>query len=293
MTNKIQIPLELPNIVMELPEDKDPTLHREYRYDLLKDFVYAAAREFPQWTFVQGYYYGTKRTRRNNDGLEYDYYCVDRFEVFDGREELGGICAAFNRGAPCIRMSNQRIYLDTERGSSKETKDLKKAMRLLKKYFGVKTLEELTKDALDETSRCVRYTHSEKLGDWRRAFEHVLGHATLYLMENIDSFAPIAEQNGAEPNIVRSMRDKWEQKEITQGIEQCFINGNGVVVYLHGRNYAVTKLDGTIRAYTADDAPDTLKRKLGLLKLVEDGQCITDAGMRVNEKTYFVAGESF
>jgi hypothetical protein len=292
MTNKIQIPLELPNIVMELPEDKDPTLHREYRYDLLKEFVYMAAKEFPQWTFVQEFNYGTERTRRTSEGLEYDYYCLDVFGVFDGREELGGICAAFNRNAPCIRLTNLRIHFDSERGSSKETKDLKKAIRLLKKYFGTKTLEELTKDALNEARRSISYAHNEKGGEWLRWYRHMTDNLGDYVMENAEVLVPMAEQNGANSKI-RSILDMWEEQKITGGISQCLANENGVVVYLHGQNYAVTKLDGTIRVYTADDAPDTLKRKLGLLKLVEDGQCITDTGMRVNERNYFIAGESF
>jgi len=291
MDNKVQVQLGLPNIVMKLPSDWDVTLPVEYRYDLFKEFVYLAAREFPQWTFENDGNYGIKRTRRDNEGNTTDYYLIGEFTVRDGREELGHIHGRFNRGAPCVALINHRIYQDMERGSSKETKDTKKAFRLLKKYFGTKTLEEHVEVASEAVARSIRYTYVEKDNAFNKSYNHIAAHLTDYIVENIDTFLPIAERYGADPNIVRSLTDDTEQLRITGEIQQCFMNEKGVVVYLHGRNYAVKELDGTLKVYTVDDVPDTLKRKLGLLKLVENGQCITDVGIRVEENTYFVMEE--
>ena len=293
--DKIRVELDLPNIVMEIPEDKyDASYPIEYRYAATyKTFLMEAAKQFPQWTFVQEWNYYTTRESTDPDGNTTRRYLLDTFDVLDGREKLGTVQARFNRRAPCIHLSNSRIYNDVERGNGRETKDIPKAIRFMKKYFGVKTLQESVKEALSETHRAVRYTHSEKAGVFRRHYAHMCDHLSDYLMQNIKTLIPKAESAGASPSMVRSLPEAWEQAKITGDLEQCYTNEKGVVVYLHGQNYAVSKLDETLRIYTADDAPDILKRKLGLLKLVEDGQCITEVGMRVTEKIYFVMEELF
>jgi hypothetical protein len=42
-----------------------------------------------------------------------------------------------------------------------------------------------------------------------------------------------------------------------------------------------------------DDAmPEDLRRKLGILKLVEDGQCVEGMGFRSNENVFLVTPET-
>jgi len=294
--NKIRVELGLPNVLLEIPEDRyEAGIPVCYKYEaMFKEFITQAARQFPQWTFVQQYNYYIIREHVNQEaGTVEKRYVMDSFDVYDGREELGTLSARYNRNAPCIHIRNSRIYNDIERGSGRETKDIAKALRLTKKFFGVKTLQECVEESLNEVGRSVRYVHSDKLGCFRRSYSNMCDHLSDYIMANIDTFLQVAIDAGANPNNVRDIAEYWEQSKITGEMERCYADKKGMVVYLHGQNYAVTNLDGTLRIYTAEDAPDTLRRKLGLLKLVEDGQCITDAGLRVNDKMYFVMEELF
>lgn len=288
---KREMQLSAPNIVIEL-RDSQSELPYEYNYSLLGEFMNRVAKEYPHWRFVQQAHYGVEAIRRVGE-VEQKFYRVRDFAVYYNRELLGEIACVFNRGAPCIRVQNFRVQQDMERGYGKETKDLNKAMRLVKKYFSPRTVTELVSEAEASASSAIYHAYRDKRGKVGHLYSQVTGYLQTHIVENIETIGEIAVAAGCSPNIVRELPDAYEEVQITGAMHKCYEDKNGVVVLLHGQNYVVKKAgDELPQIYTADDAPDTLKRKLGLLKLVEDGQCITDVGMRVSDLAFFIMGES-
>jgi hypothetical protein len=54
----------------------------------------------------------------------------------------------------------------------------------------------------------------------------------------------------------------------------------------------IVKHKGTVSILDSDGLPATVRRHLGLLKLVKDREIISGVGIRVNEDTYYVVGEN-
>ena len=57
----------------------------------------------------------------------------------------------------------------------------------------------------------------------------------------------------------------------------------GTLVVIHGSNYVTAR--GT---YTTDTLPIKIKQGVGMLKLVEAGQCVRGVGFKVDADTFYV-----
>lgn len=93
-------------------------------------------------------------------------------------------------------------------------------------------------------------------------------------------------------------REKLQTKYISQQAEfltvkeirDFFDKGGATLVVLDGAQY-ITQTGETVQNYTDDTLPYHMRMKLGMLKLVEDKQMISDVGCRVDSTTYVVTAE--
>jgi hypothetical protein len=64
--------------------------------------------------------------------------------------------------------------------------------------------------------------------------------------------------------------------------------GDCYIVNIEGMRYSVKRANDPIQIFTSEDLPNTIKRSVGLLKLLEDDQIIGGVGMRVSAETFVV-----
>ena len=282
------IELTLPNIVGRWEKDKE---RREIRVEKdIKPFVEALAKKYPQWRFVS-----TSFWHQRPDNAE-PYAEAHRFYVYDGREALGQISTDYGRSREKVyAINNERISTSRQRGDTTKTKDLNKAVKIVGKMFGAKTINERLAEAQSDATNEIYRVYQDRASTFQRTYEHIAKHLMPYIMANYESLAPIAVQGGANAETVGKLVSAHEEFKITKEIHECQQNNTGAVVLIHGSDYAVMGKDDTgehkTRIFSTDTLPPHIKRSVGMLKLVEPKYFIKGAGMKIHDQAFFIVKE--
>lgn len=278
-------PLELPNMLAE--RHKNIEQKPVATYSKVYPLIEALALKKPQWKFIAQRYH-------KGDGKDLAY----AFRVCEGREILGEIVMSYGRrDADAFEIRNKRIQDSRERGGSAKTKDMKKAIKLVLKSFGTKTVAEQMNEALQQTADATWRVASDRSGTFQSLFRHMQEHLFTHIMDNYKELAPIAIQNGADDKVVEKLLPAYEEYQITKEIETCKASNMGAVVLTLGSEYAVTLWDhgaGGMQTHmhTTDTLPTHIKRSVGLLKLVEVKHFLKGVGVRVADTTFFVISKA-
>lgn len=64
--------------------------------------------------------------------------------------------------------------------------------------------------------------------------------------------------------------------------------GDAYTICQQGDYYLMTNNGGMLEKKLGDELPNNVRHKLGVLKLVKDGQAVSDIGFRANETTFMV-----
>jgi hypothetical protein len=113
--------------------------------------------------------------------------------------------------------------------------------------------------------------------------QRILKGLESYVIDNWETMSVIAAKNC--PKDVSELPLALEEKYIAVDVKDAFDNSRGTLVSLHGSEYVTAH--GT---YTTDTLPVHIKQGVGMLKLVDAGQCVRDVGFRVDADTFFVIG---
>lgn len=276
------IELDMPNIfhAWKVGDDK---ANVKFGIDKdIKDFIIQAAIKFPMWKFV-----GISSWRRDVGGILSAMEAY-RFYVYEDREQIGVLSTEHSRAHGrmyCI--GNDRIANARERGSSARTKDLDKALKIMAKQFGARTIFERVTTAMEECSQNLYAIRRTKYIEFNGAYTSLTTKLTRHLMDNWDLTLEMAKTNGVDPKILETLPTKYEDYTIAEGVQECFDQGKGAVVTIHGNDYAVKEGD-RVTIYGTDDLPDWLKRGVGMLKLVDKHALISGIGFKINEQSFFV-----
>lgn len=282
------IELTLPNIVGRWEKNKE---RFEIRVEkAIKPFVEALAKKYPQWRFVSTSFWHQRPD--NGDA----YAEAHRFYVYDGREALGQISTDYGRNHEKVfAIHNERIAGARERGDTTKTKDLNKAVKIVGKMFGAKTINERLAEAQSDATNEIYRVYQDRVSTFQRTYDHIAKHLMPYIMANYESLAPIAVQGGANADAVGKLVNAHEEFKITKEIHECEQNNTGAVVLIHGSDYAVMGKDDTgehkTRIFSTDTLPPHIKRSVGMLKLVEPKYFIKGAGMKIHDSAFFIVKE--
>lgn len=282
------IELTLPNIVGRWEKNKE---RFEIRVEKdIKPFVEALAKKYPQWRFVS-----TSFWHQRPDNAE-PYAEAHRFYVYDGREALGQISTDYGRSREKVyAINNERISTSRQRGDTTKTKDLNKAVKIVGKMFGAKTINERLAEANNDAANEIYRVFQDRASTFQRTYDHIAKHLMPYIMANYESLAPIAVQGGANADAVGKLVNAHEEFKITKEIHECQQNNTGAVVLIHGSDYAVMGKDDTdehkTRIFSTDTLPPHIKRSVGMLKLVEPKYFIKGAGMKIHDQAFFIVKE--
>ena len=263
--------------------EQDPVI-----FPFMKPFVEALALKYPQWKFVEcdaRRQWGTDRST---------WYAADGFTIMDKREELGTIrIDHWCRTGTRYWVDNFRIDAQKSRGSGFKTKHLDKAVKHVSKYFGSRNTTELVEAAEEEAYQVKRGIMHNLQSEARHKWNLLDDYAADFLMKNWESFAeymkPIAGAGLVEA--VEKYPEAYHNLTEAQKINDMIEKGTAWLVHIVNSDYIV-KQGETVSILDSEKLPNIVRRNLGMLKLVQNREIISNVGIRVDESTYYVLGEN-
>lgn len=244
---------------------------------MLGELIYALAIDHPHWEFKNTY----NRSLRNEDGT--DRLESMRFEVLHNNTEIGVIGVEGWGVDMKYWVLNERVSMNSSRGHGKKTKDLTKAIKLVKKFFTEFTLEEVMLKAYEKAEHTIRSNRSQKHWALRNSLDNVRDEMVQYMADNWEQMKeqlPSAGKAGNFPTAYTEERIMSNIQDAFQKGTACLIrNVNGTYMFMHNRKPEVVTM-------TNEQLPNIVRLNLGLLKLLEPDQGMADVGIKINDELY-------
>ena len=278
--------LSLSNVVVG--EDLQKSLDKEGLklsgvFDMLDPVVSRLASLNPLWTFVinnSGMHMGNNRTACG-------------FSVKLDGEELGTIGLSYmGQRGKVIAICNDRIGKGRQRSDSYRTQDADKAILMAKKMFGKMNPSERISKAKDAAERVVsraswnkereRTQHQSLVKNEMLAWVETKGLATF--MEFIKAEAIPSLKHKVTTSMEKVVLLDTEMRTIEKVQEDFSANKTALVVKDLGK-YLV-KIGDKVDLYEDNTLPLDMRMKMGMLKLVEDEQYLTDVGCKVTNEIF-------
>ena len=274
--------LNLSNVVFNEELEK----HREKVagvHHIIEPVINRLATLNPLWTFV-----ATSRPYNMQKGYE-----VTDFTVKLDGETLGTIGTSYmgSRGT-VIAVSNDRIGKNRQRSESYRTQDADKAVLMAKKMFGKMNPNERIQKAKDAAERVVtraswnkereRNNHKGMVQGEMLRWAESKGYAMF--LEFVEKEASSTTRNTISNSIEKLEVLDTEMKTIEKVQEQFGNNKTALVVKDLGK-YLV-KVGDKVDMYDDNTLPQDMRMKVGMLKLVEDEQYLTDIGCKVTSEIF-------
>ena len=270
--------LEMPNIVVRIEIGTTLPDANIGATEAMTPYLIALATKKPNWKFVgvSGYH-----LPHGEGGKTYEAY---KFNVWEGKSKLGKIYTDRGRASKTTYYAeNSRIAHKRERGSAMFTTNVAKAVKNVCKEFYPITTNERMSAAISKAQGVMQDIYGDKIRAFDNRVTRILRGLESYVLDNWETMSVIAAKEC--PKEVSELPLAREEKFIAETIKDAFNNSGGTLVALHGSEYVTAH--GT---YTTDTLPVHIKQGVGMLKLVEAGQCVRDVGVKVDADTFFVIG---
>jgi hypothetical protein len=274
--------LELSNVVFSEELEKDRAKVAGVHH-IIEPVINRLATLNPLWTFV-----AVSRPYNMQAG-----YKVADFEVKLDGETLGQICTSYmgSRGA-VIAICNDRIGRNRSRSDSYRTTDADKAVLMAKKMFGKMNPTERVAKAKDAAERVVTRASWNKERERNNLRSSVKGEMMQWVetkgyamfLEYVEKEASTIVRNTINNNIEKLETLDTEMKTIEKVQEQFTKNKTALVVRDSGK-YLV-KVGDKVDLYDDNTLPQDMRMKVGMLKLVEDEQYLSDIGCKVTSEIF-------
>jgi hypothetical protein len=118
-------------------------------------------------------------------------------------------------------------------------------------------------------------------------YAHIVNCLENYVMTNWATIKEVALANGAQAKAVNEILNTYEEYKVSEVIKKSFDKKEGVVAIIHGNDYAVKDKDN-VQIYGTDNLPEWIKRGVGMLKLIEERNIISNVGFKIKEHAFFV-----
>ena len=250
---------------------------------LIDPVVQRLATLNPLWRFVatQTAYHGENQLR------------VTSFKVFEYGEELGTIERYYHGREYVIHIKNERIGKERVRTGGYKTKDADKAILKAKKMFYKRKPSELLEKAVGLANGVIqtqerrrnneKYKHENEVRD--AAVKFITGTGFPLFLEHIQTWHDIDRNR-----ITKAMNEKERisvEMMTIEKVKKHFEDRSAAVVVKDGGKYLV-KVGDDVQLYDDNSLPETMRGRLGMLKLVEAEYFIEDVGCRVNDEVFVV-----
>ena len=232
----------------------------------LEEVVYALATTNPIWTFELA----------KSRGESY----VDEIRIKHEDEVMGTLTRAYS--------ARSHVYvsrLTSKSNPTIESVDNKKIIRACKKNLAPTPVSKLLENEANSAKSMIRnqiYRKHSLKNDHRSAMSDTVQRFAL--VDNRELFMKYAD---SATQRALTEYEKYDTEINTLEDLGRVLSGNNVAyILLHKGKYAVRIVD-TITTYDDTTIPQEYRAKLGMLKLVEDEQCVANVGCKIS-KTSFV-----
>lgn len=227
----------------------------------------------PNWRFV------IINTTTNHNDTE---RIATKFSITEDGEALGNVAVHYKGSRYRIQVSNDRISAKRDRATCYYTEDpLKAELAIRKNFFRQDKSERIDKaqstitDVINSEANSKRWESSnarQKLMQYDGSF--VLKHMAQYLQEYPQQ-VPLYE----------TYKTAKDHEKVVTTIKDAVDNNKHLLVVLDGTQY-ITAYKGRVDAFNDETLPYHMREKLGLLKLVNDKQMVSDVGCRIDATTF-------
>lgn len=278
--------LSLPNVEMVIPPRTDGIECVVGTYPFMHPLIETLAVKHPEWKFV-----GTDYRTTIVEGTSTIAYLFRRFEVHAGRELLGYLWHdySYGRRKDMYVIKNHRTEEALIRANAIKTSDVKKAVKLVEKMFYTLTSKELVEQKIKEAYKAVDELISTKRTNARYAERAVHGHVMKYIRAHLDAVMLNISDTSDRAKLQEYFTYKDEAK-ILHSVIDVLQSFKGHRLIQRGSVYYSAVNEG-VKEWTNDDLTEPMKHKLGILKLVEDGQAVEGVGFRHSNDTFILFGD--
>ena len=249
----------------------------KFRSTMMGEVFDAIYKANPTWRFqFEGLSYGDSTAATPS-----------KIKISCGGEDLGVIEGDYFRGNHGVGIYNHRM--SNNRNSRMRTSDVKRAIGAVKKHFIKRNSNERlvsaqsdARAAIDSAvSRSANAIQSVKYKLETASFVFVMAQAR----EAFEQFSKVH----ASANL--TMLERYDKEildaDTIEEVRSKYGSGNAALVVLDQGKYIV-KTGDNVQLFDDNDLPEQIRGRLGLLKLVEYKQMVTNAGCRVSSEVFVV-----
>lgn len=251
-------------------------------YGLIDPVINRLATLNPLWIFEAQSRYNVQ-----------DGFLVSDFVVKLDGEYLGNIGTSYmGQKGTVIAISNDRIGKNRQRSSTYRTSDADKAVLMAKKMFGKMNPAERITKAREAAERVVSRASWNKERE-RNQHQSVLRGEMLSWVENkgYQMFMEFIEKEAAF-NVARQVANSVEKLNVLdtemktiEKVQEDFSNNKTALVVKDAGKYLV-KVGDNVQLYDDNSLPLDIRMKMGMLKLVQDEEYLSDVGCRVTSEIF-------
>ena len=251
-------------------------------YGLIDPVINRLATLNPLWMFEA-------QSRYN---VQNGFLVSDFIVKLDG-EHLGNIGTSYmGQKGTVICISNDRIGKNRQRSNSYRTSDADKAVLMAKKMFGKMNPAERLQKAKEAAERVVSRASWNKERE-RTQYQSILKNEMLAWVENrgyqlfrefIDKEALLSTKKQVLQAEEKVQVLDTEMKTIER-VQEDFSNNKTALVVKDAGKYLV-RIGDNVELYDDNSLPLDIRMKMGMLKLVQDEEYLTDVGCRVTSEIF-------
>lgn len=275
--HKFQV-LDLPNI-MAVSVNGAPPIGTE-THPFLRPLILKLAKARPNWKF----YFNTVGHPASNT-------VANRFEVYEGNEQLGVVFKGYNysKSTDVFSYNNQRMADKRKRGSYTQTKNVNKAFKDIMREFHGKTPVELLSEAESSVGSQLHIYLGSKAMTTRNHTQAVQRAALDFVEANWEAFCQAAGSSLPEDTVNNyfASRDEFEVAQLMYNTRSA---GKHYTVVLRGSEYIVGNNSET-RILTHEQLSPYLRRCIGMLKLAEPNSVIPNVGSKAENHQMIIMPE--
>jgi hypothetical protein len=280
--------INLPNVEMVIPPRTDGVECVAGTYPFMHPFIETLAVKHPEWKFV-----GTDYRTTMLEGTSTIATVYRRFAVHAGKELLGHLWQdySYGRRKDMYVIKNHRTEEALIRANAIKTSDVGKAVKLVEKMFYALTTKELMEQKLKEVYKAAEDLTSNKMRQAGYAEREVRGHIMGYVRAHLDAVMLNIPDSAGRARLQEYFTFSDEAK-ILHNVIDVLQSYKGHKIIQRGSVYYAAVRDGDgVKELTNDDLTEPMKHKLGILKLVEDGQAVENVGFRHSNDTFILFGD--
>jgi hypothetical protein len=231
----------------------------------------------PNWKFV-----ARDEASRSGNG---EALVCHAFQLQYDNEVLGKVSIDWKGRDHKIAISNHRISAARERGDTYHTTNVDKAVLAIRKYFYPKGREERMESARSAATKVISSEAYEKGRAKSSAWHDVNKHAEEFVELNMDLY--VSQFPKVEGKLEIAKKASLDMQTV-EDIRVSFNKGSALLVVRDGNEYIVRQGD-EVQIYDDSTLPYEVRAKLGMLKLVANGQMISDVGCKVDTEVFVIA----